>query len=227
MKQKNILWIILDLIFLIIFNAIFFVIGGVDHKLSVWISYGVVHFAYFMLLLTPTLTRKGKSSAVFGFSIYTISSCYFLLELIVGVVFILVSPESYKAALLVQLCIAGIYGIALIANMIANEHTAADEEKRQHQIEYVKRASADLKNILESVSDKEAKKKVEKVYDAVDSSPVKSYPNLAQTESQILISINDLRTAVSNDDKDKIISLADLLLITVNERNRQLKLCNQ
>jgi len=179
-----------------------------------------------MLLLTPILTRKGNSVAVFGFSIYSISSFYFLLELIVGVVFILVAPESYKAALLVQLCIAGIYGIALIANLIANERTADAEEKRQYQIDYVKQASADLKGILENVSDKEAKKSIEKVYDALCSSPVKSHLNLAQTESQILVSINELRSVVSDGDKDAIIVLANSLLIAVNERNRQLRLLN-
>jgi signal transduction histidine kinase len=226
MKKTNLLWIILDLIFLVIFNAVFFVAGGVDHNVSVWVSYGFIHFAYLMLLLTPALVRRGKNASVFGFSLYSVSSAYFLLELVVGVVFILISPGSYKAALLVQLCVAGIYGIALISNMIANEHTADAEEKRQYQIEYVKNASAELKGLLETVSDKDAKKKVEKVYDALYSSPVKSHPNLAQMESQILISVNELRGVVSLGEKEKIITLADSLLIAVNERNRQLKMFN-
>ena len=226
MKKKNGLWIILDLIFLIIFNAAFFIVGGTDHKLSVWISYGFIHFAYIMLLLTPFLIRKGKSSAVFGFSVYNISSYYFLLELFAGVAFILISPESWKTALLVQLCVAGIYGIILVANLIANEHTADAEEKHQHQIDYVKQASADLKGMMDSVSDKDAKKKVEKIYDAVYSSPVKSHPNLAQAESQILILINELRGAILSGNKDVIITMADSLLIEVNERNRQLQMLN-
>lgn len=95
-----------------------------------------------------------------------------------------------------------------------------------YQIDYVKQASANLKSILDSVSDKETKKKVEKVYDALYSSPVKSHPNLAQTESQILVSINELRGAVSGGNKDIIITKADSLLIEVNERNRQLQILN-
>ena len=46
MKKKIALWIILDLIFLIVFNTVFFVAGGADHPASVWISYGFIHFAY-------------------------------------------------------------------------------------------------------------------------------------------------------------------------------------
>ena len=136
MKKINALWIILDLIFLVIFNAIFFIVGGVEHYLSVWLSYGFIHFAYFMLLLTPLFIRRGKSAVVFGFSLYSISSGYFLVEFITGIIFILISPEKYKVSLLVQLCIAGLYGIILIANMIANEHTANADEKRHYQIEY-------------------------------------------------------------------------------------------
>jgi hypothetical protein len=226
MKRTKALWIILDLIFLVIFNAIYFVAGGVDYKISAWISYGFIHFAYLMLLLAPALTRNGKSAAVFGFSLYSVSSVYFFAEFVLGVVFILISPDSYKAALLIQLIVAGLYGIALISNMLANEHTAAAEEKRQYEIDYVKKASAELKGMINTVSDKEAMKKLEKVYDALHSSPVKSHPDLAQTEAQILMSIGSLKTAVASGDAAEIITLAETLFIEVGERNRQLKLLN-
>jgi hypothetical protein len=214
------------LIFLAIFNTVFFIAGGVEHNASVWVSYGFIHFAYLMLLLTPKLIREGKSATVFGFSLHSVSSCYLIVELVVGVVFILISPASYKAALLVQLVIAGLYGISLISNLIANEHTDDAEEKRTCQIEYVKQASAELKGLLNSVSDKEVKKKVEKVYDALYSGPVKSHPNLVQAESQILMSIGSLKDAVYEGENTKIIAIAEVLLISVNERNRQLKMLN-
>jgi len=226
MRKQNVLWIVLDLIFLIIFNAFFFLLGGAEHSASVWISYGFIHFAYFMLLLTPLLIRKGKSSAVFGFSLYSISAGYFIVGLIAGGIFILVAPESMTIALLVQLCIAGLYAIIFVSNMITNEGTADAEEKRQYQIAYVKDASAMLKGILESVSDKEVKRKVERVYDAVYSSPVKSHPNLAQTENLVLESINKLDDVIYSGDKENIISSANSLLSAVNERNMRLKTLN-
>jgi len=66
MVKKTVLWIILDLIFLAIFNAMFFILGGREHNVSVWLSYAFIHFAYLMLILTPILIRKGKSAVVFG-----------------------------------------------------------------------------------------------------------------------------------------------------------------
>lgn len=226
MKNTNALWIILDLIFLIIFNALFFALGGVEHSVSVWMSYGFIHFAYLMLILTPLLLRKGKSFAVFGFSLYSISSIYLLVELVAGIIFILVAPESPSAALLVQLIIAGLYGIMLISHMIANEHTADVEEERHYQITYVKDASIKLKGLLESVSDKEVKKKVERVYDAVYSSPSKSHTKLAQMETRILQDINELEDAISRGSRENIISLSNSLLSAANERNMLLRTLN-
>jgi len=279
MKKLTVLWIILDLMFLIIFNTIFFVAGGVNHQFYVWLSYGFIHFSYIMLIITPLFVRKGKSAAVYGFSLYSISSIYFFIEFIIGIVFILFSTEIYKliyskimesnqtyntlsaaykiyltltnsngineingllnnneliinqryidiAALVVQPILAGLYVVILISHIIANEHTAVAEEKRQPQIMYIKGASEKLKNLLNRVNDKEIKKKIENVYDAVYSSPVKSYPELAQIESQMLLSINALDETVSAGNKESIILLANTLLSAINERNLRLRNMN-
>lgn len=223
MKKTNVLWTILNLIFLIVFNVLFFVIGGSEHKVSVWLSYAFIHFAYLMLVFTPILLRKGKSAAVFGFSLYWVSTVYFLVEFITGVVFILVSPVDFSTALLVQLGIAGLYGIMLVSVMIANERTADAEETRQYEIDYVMNASMKLKLLYENTRKKDTKKRVEKVYDALTSSPVKTHPSAAQVESQILLSIGELEDAVSNEQKDEIVRLSDSLLVSIRERNQQIK----
>jgi len=225
--KVNILWLMLNLIFLIIFNVFFFMLGNLPHNMSVWISYGFIHFAYFMLIATPVLTRKGKSSAVFGFALNNISATYFIAALFIGIIFILISPEGYTAALLVQLTVAGIYGIILIANLIANERTADAEESRQYQINYVKNASAQLKGILDRVKDKDAKRRVERAYDSVYSSPVKSHPNLEQMEIRILAQIDELDNTVTKGDNKSIISVADSLVSAVNERNTRLRNYNK
>ena len=107
--------------------------------------------------------------------------------------------------------------------MISNEYTAEAEEKRQYQIAFVKDASAKVKSLLEKIGDKEAKKAVERVYDTIYSSPVKSHPNMEQKEEQILQSVNDLENAVTTGNKDDIIAMAKSLLSLINERNSLLK----
>ena len=135
----------------------------------------------------------------------------------------MVSPESYNATLWVQLCLAGLFGVMLISHLISNEYTTEAEEKRQIQIAYVKDVSAKLKSLLDKTSDKETKRKVEQVYDAIYSSPVKSHPSLAQMEKNIIQSVSELEHAVTKGYKDNIISVANSLLSLINERNQLLK----
>ena len=224
--KKIALRLIVQLIFIVVFNMFFFVLGGTEHNLSVWLSYGFIHFAYLMLAATPYITPKGKDAVIFGFALYSVSSIYFFIVLIIGIIFIAAAPESHTAALLIQLSMAGLYGILLILHLIANEHTAETEEKRQPQIEYVKNATAQLKRILGGIEDKAAKKKIERVYDAVNSSPVKSHPNAAQIEMRIMTLIDELTDAVLSSENQAIISAADSLLTAVNERNNQLRKFN-
>ena len=204
----------------------FFALGGFDRNASVWISYGFIHFAYFMLLLTPKLIHGEKKWTELGFPIYAMSSAYFFVEFFVGVLFILIALNGYMAALLIQIFLAGLYGIALMSYMIANEYTSTATEERQNQVSYIKEASATLKVLLERIDDKETKKKVEKVYDAIYSSPVKSHPNLASAENRILQSIGTLEEAISAGNTDGIIALAGTLETAINERNSRLKTYN-
>jgi len=226
MKKTTVLWAILDLIFLVIFNVCFFLIGEASHPMSVWISYGFIHLAYFLLLATPFLTRKGKSAALFGATLGSISTVYFFVEFLVGLIFILVGAENYKAALIVQLIIAGIYAIILISNMIANEHTADAEVKHQQEVSYIKSATSEVSALLNRVDDKATKKKVERVFDELNSSPTKSHPEIASLESNILTALNRLKNAVSDGNKDEIAQTADALFAAVSERNRKLKTLN-
>jgi hypothetical protein len=83
-----------------------------------------------------------------------------------------------------------------------------------------------LKGLLEKINDKEAKKKVEKVYDTIYSSPVKSHVDLLQIEERILASINELEDAVSTNNKENIVSLSNTMLSAVNERNMRLRNLN-
>jgi len=226
MKKTDILWQIMETIVLVIFNAVFFLLAGFEHSASVWISYAFIHFSFAMLIITPLLVRKGKSSWLFGATIYSISAFYFAVALIVGLVFIFIDPESINAPVVTQLIIAGLYGIILTANLISNEKTADAEDKRQYEIAYVKDASAKLKSLLDNIEDKATKKRVEKVYYAVYSSPVKSHPSLTQIENDILQSIDELEEAVEAKNYDAVASLAKSLLSAVNERNMRLKSLN-
>lgn len=108
--------------------------------------------------------------ALFGFSLYSISAVYFWVEFLVGLVLVFVCSDSYKASLVVQVIIAGIYAILLISNLIANEHTADSIECHEDEVAYVKDVSSRIKQLIGKASDKKANKEIEKAYDLLHSS---------------------------------------------------------
>lgn len=223
MKKKNFLWIALDLVFLIVFNVVFFVAGGTSHPASVWISYAFIHFAYLMVLVTPFLIRKSSSAAIFGFSLYSISSTYFLIELVVGVVFIFLKQDSYKLALIVQVIIAGIYAVMLISHLIANESTADSVERHEQEVAYVKDAASRVKLLIGKLPDKKSNREIEKLYDLLHSSPSKSNSTVHNLEVTIVNLIEELESAISYENKDEAVKLAAEITKTVEERNRRLR----
>lgn len=224
MNKKSVLWILLDLIFLAVFNTVFFVAGGTDHTASVWISYGFIHFAYLMVLVTPFLIRKSSSSAVFGFSLYSISSTYFLLEFVVGLIFIFMKSESYKAALIVQVIVAGIYAVLLLSHLIANEHTADSVERHEEEVSYIKTASSRVKALIGKSNDKKANKEIEKAYDTLHSSPSKTTAIVRSIESNVMNKVTELEGAVSDQDTATIITTAGEIVALMEERNRKIRL---
>ena len=226
MKKSKVLGSLIHLIVLALFNALYFGIGGVDHPASAWISYGFIHFSYVMVIITPYITQKGKDRATYAASMYTITSAYFAIELIVGAIIIIVAPEGHKFSLFSQLIMAAIYLIILFGNMIADEHTAKSVEKHEAELIYVKESCSMLKEIMSDISDKQLYRKVEKAYDLIQSSPVKSATNVLSIESQVISEIDNLGLAVRNGDATAISASADKIVRLANERNRLLRLSN-
>ena len=226
MNKKSILYILLDLVFLAVFNTVFFVVGGTEHPTSVWISYGFIHFSYLMVLATPYLIRKSSSAAVFGFSLYSISAVYFFVEFLVGLVFIFVGSDSYKASLVVQVIIAGIYAVLLIFNLIANEHTADSIERHEDEVSYIKNAASRIKLLMGKASDKKANKEIEKAYDLLHSSPSRSMATVKLLEEEIKNKVADLEDAVAANETAAIITIAGEIIAKTDERNRKLRLSN-
>lgn len=223
-KKKIVLGILLDLVFLLVFNVVFFVVGGTEHSVSVWMSYGFIHFAYLMVLLTPFLTRKGSSSSyLFGLTIASVSTTYFLVEFVVGLVFIFINPESFKAPLVVQIIIAGIYLVILLINMMANETTADNLQKQKDEIAFIKNASSRIKGLLDKLDDKKANKAIEQVYDLIHSSPTKSCVAAQGCETDIMNKIAQLEDYVSSKDKDSAVKIAGEITSLIEERNRKVR----
>lgn len=223
MNRKSVLTLLLESIFLIVFNVVFFVAGGLPHNVSVWFAYGFIHLAYAMVLLTPILTGKHAQASVLGLSLYGISLTYFFAEFLVGLVFILLNSKSYSASLVTQIILACLYAAILLANVIVNEHTADSITKHEAEVFYIKNTASKLKALIDKAPDKKARKEIEKAYDTLHASSVKSSTAVEETERRIDCLVFELEQAVKCSDVDRAISVAQDIVAQTNARNRMLK----
>lgn len=226
MKSKRLSWIISALAFLVIFNALFYVLGGINRNASEWISYCFVHLSYLLLLISPAFTQRGESGAVFRYSINTTSGVYYFIELIAGETFILLAQPDYRAAFLAQLGLLALYAVILLAFINANKKTASSEAKHQNEIDFIKYTSAQLEKSLEIISENTAREAAEKLYDVLSTSPVKPQDSLSKSEMNVKDLVERICAAAKQGNNESIIDLAQRALNEVNERNRLARLSN-
>ena len=225
MKKVNILWFSLNSLFLIVFNILFFMLCDVGNaNASVWVSYVFIHIAYLALLLTPFLVRKSVAETDYSRPLYTVTTSWFLTQLLVGVTLIVLSPDSTKITVSIHVVLAAIFIAWLIANLLANEKTADNVERREAELLYVKESSAKLQSVLQRITDRSTVKKVERVYDLIRSSPSKSNAGVRSLEQQV---INEIERLAGENDTEQIVSIADNIYRLAEERNRQLKTNNR
>jgi len=193
----------------------------------VWVSYGFIHFAYILLLLTPLLVRRGSADYIYSRPLYAVTASYFLIELAAGVTLILKAPDNFVLTILLQVILAAIFIGWLISHLIANEYTAKSVARREVELQYVRESSSQVKSILRQVKDNILAKKVERVYDLIHGSPVKSAPEVHSLEEEIINKINLLENAVRQNESEQIGEMVDRIYNLAEERNRKLKLLNR
>ena len=223
MSRTRTLWFVLKLIFLVLFNTVFFLFSGTDHTAAVWISYGFIHLAYVMMLMTKKLTPPSRSARLFGATTETVSSVYFFAELIVGTVFICTLSESWKIALAVQLVIACIYAALLIVNLLANEKTAAAENRADAETRNIRNAAQRIAVLMKNTQDGKRKKTLERAFDLLQSCPASSHPAVRELEREIFADVQAIEAAATDGDDAELDAHISALQKLVAGRNRQLQ----
>ena len=175
-----------------------------------------------MLLITPLFVRKSAAPEILRYPLHAISSKYFAAAFIIGLIFIFLRPETYTVSLIVQVIAALVYAAFLIPNLIANAVTDDSLRRTEEERRYVKHTSAELKEIMESATDKQLQKKLEGLYDLLHSSPVQSNEAVRGYEQTVTDLIGKLRESIYNNDKsaDEIIHEIEM---TAKLRNTKLK----
>ena len=223
MIRKSVLWTLLDLVFLIAFNLIFFIVSGLTHTISVWISYTFIHISYVMLLLTPLFTHN---KFILGMSISAISYIYFMIDLTCGIMFIIFLSDKLIIPLIVNIVLLALYLLLLISVVLTNERTNTNLQIHEAEMKYIDKASSGLENLSIMIDDKNLLKKVNKAYDIISASPVHSDESVKSIENEVLTIIDEMNEMFLTD-KNNTYNLIDKIIYLANKRNAILRKLNK
>ena len=138
MTKKNILTGSLDSVFIVAFNILFFLNGGIQHITAEWTAYGFLHFAYLIVLITPLISARGSTAILSKTTTYTISLLYFIVELTFAVVTFVTKTEHIKLVVSIETVITTLYVIILVINLLADDSTENKQKRHESENDFIK-----------------------------------------------------------------------------------------
>lgn len=221
--KTTLIRIVFTLVFLVVFNTLFFLLSGTDNPTSVWVSYAYIHVAYFTILFLPVLKTKGDASYYLSSVLYGQAITYFILELIAGVVFIVYRMESPVWSLVVQTALWLIFVVLILGNAWANQATAQSLEKRKQDIDAYQSMRMSLKRLMAKTDKPELKRLIADCSDKLEASSSRQTQESEKIDIEIEQAIASLRQSLTGDDIEESTSLARQLAGLIEERKTILK----
>ena len=221
--KTTLIRIILTLVFLAAFNALFFLLSGTDNPTSVWVSYAYVHVAYFTLLFLPVWKTKGEAASHLSSVLYGQAITYFILELIAGVVFIIYRMESPVWSSVIQTALWLIFTVLILGNAWANQTTSQSLEKRKQELNTYQSMRMSLKRLMAKTDKPELKRLIADCSDKLEASSSRQIQESEKIDIEIEQAIASLRQSITEGDVEESTSLARQLAGLIEERKTILK----
>jgi len=187
---------ILALVFLIAFNVMFFLFGGTENVTSVWVSYGFIHFAYLAILILPLVKTNGDDAYYLQSSMYYESIGYFIMELIVGLVFIYYKMDDYMWSVIIQGTLAALFMIRILTLSIVNDCIADAQQAKQQTMNTSNSIKANFMSAMDVVKDNGARVRLMNLSDKFAYSGNRHIPQTMAVEEQIVNSLETIKTLV-------------------------------
>ena len=221
--KTTLIRIVFTLVFLVVFNTLFFLLCGTDNPTSVWVSYAYIHVAYFTILFLPVLKTKGDASYYLSSVLYGQAITYFILELIAGVVFIIYRMESPVWSLVVQTALWLIFVVLILGNAWANQATAQSLEKRKQDIDAYQSMRMSLKRLMAKTDKPVLKRLIADCSDKLEASSSRQTQESEKIDIEIEQAIASLRQSITESNVEESTSLARQLAGLIEERKTILK----
>lgn len=210
--------LILKLVFPVIFNLAFFLALGFTATTSQWLSWAAINVSYGAFLWTLREPVKANLS-VLRFSLYLIGACYWVVELVVGLVFMLLLAHSPMLAGIVQLVLFGLFLVVLLSSKMANVSTEQSLERQRTQGQFLQGLRSGVSACYSQMNLTE----LQDLEQALEVSPLVSTAAVAALEQELRANLSKLKQAVATQDHKQAQQLAATMLLQVKQRNAMLE----
>ena len=202
MKDNRVIKIVILLITLVMVNLVAF-LSIHTYTASriiniIFLNLAVIVFEGFMMINT-----KSKDNKYLNYTKIPLVTTYSLITFILSIVLLVVNP-SIVITIILQAIITAIFCIVMLTNKMADNSTEQAVSQMKEKITDTKAFSNQLKNILQTIKDRELYKKVEKVYDASRSLKINIQSDATDLDKQISADINKLENYIQENNVEEI-----------------------
>lgn len=225
--KANIIKVFIGLIFLALFNVLFFILGGTERSDTEWVCYGFIHAAYLCLLITPLLCNSRKGETILSVSLYLRALFYFFTELVIGVGFIWYNayhPISVTWPAIIQGVLLVVFLILQMMSVLANDATSASLSKQRQERVYIRSLAEGLKEAMRQVADPVLRKQLTACYESLSCSSIESFPEAAGAENELEAAVNALCASVEMGDTGQIKQQIQQVQVAIKHRNQAIKM---
>jgi hypothetical protein len=223
MKSNKVLFAAAVLLALALYNAIVFI--TVSGRTNVfWFTYGFTTAAFLMQLPVFLLVAKFKpeKEIVYSMPLTSISLCYFIVQLITGVV-VMFAGAGLRVALVLQITILALYLIVTVLALIARNTVKSTAQNTAESVLFIKSMEQYVLSLAAVAASPDVSNKLTALAEKIRFSDPVSNPSLAEEENRISEEIAVLAEWVSagNTEESGLFNKIEML---INERNRKCKM---
>lgn len=222
-NNKQILRAIIYFLIAVIFNLIFFIVGGTSHTSAEWVAYVWTYVAILVSFGAPLLCIKYKRTPENLVTIYLFAWLYSIGITVFNALVMLLNIKSVKIVILINGVVFLVYLIQLIFNMRVNYDIEKNEETIDSERQFVHDVSNKIRMCMQMVDDLTTKKSLEKAYDTVRTSPLHTNPQVMNYEIEVVRLVADLEMSTDSGDYETAKEIAGKIVINTNKRNAMLR----
>lgn len=218
-KKVGILGVLISLVGLGLFNLSVFLLVS-DYTNVFWSAYVFTTIAFVaQAAIDFTFSKLNANAKFLSLSLFYISSIYFAVQLIVGIL-CMTAPVSITFAVLVQTFILAAFIIITLTFIVAKEQITKADDDIKKATNYIYSLTIEAEQLYLSQEDASKKVELKKLYEAIRySDPISSTEEISIIDEKINIAFCALSEKVSSVTVEELKQEIKPILDLVNKRN--------